>query len=254
MLSKPSSYLDPELSDKENLHPEKSRNLNDITRPFFFRELKKIETVIDLDEAYLDHYITEKTRSQIIDWILEVIQAFNARIRTFHLCIRIMDIYCTKIKKLLPLEFYHIAVTSILLAFKYEEIKPLSMKSLSEKISHGIISIKSLIKYERNILQAFGYNIYIPTLYDYYEALMEDFCEEQRAYGKFLCDISTTSMHLCSKSSSKLAEAIYFIVTKNDAPTQGPVALCIQELNSLQEAFDKSSFPNFASKYKVFLN
>ena len=254
MLSNSCCTISQELADKENIPTRKNIPQCTLQLPAYFIDLKKHEIILDLEEAFYDHYIDEKMRAQIIDWIFEVIQAYKASYRTFQLSIKIMDIYCTRVKRLLPLEYYHIAVTSILLAFKYEEIKPISMSSLCDKVSHGIIEKDQLKIYEKKILAALNYNLYIPTLYDFCEILFEERTDDEKFQGEFLYNICTINMQLVSRSASKLAEAIFLSVTKLNTPTQGPLALCIQELNSLKESLNLSTFKAFSSKYQVFFN
>lgn len=254
MILKPCSFAAADTADKENIDPNATSHSTPEVFSSFFTDLKKIENPIDLEEAYLDHYINEKIRCQVVDWVLEVTQAYKARIRTFHLCIRIIDIYCTKVTKMLPLEFYYLAVASILIAFKYEEIKPISMNSLCGKVSHGIIEKGQLVKFEKKILQELNYNVYLPTLYDFCQVLFEDCSEEEKENGYVWCDLCVSSLGLAGKKFSKLAEAIFLIVMKKEAPTQGPLALCIQELKALKESFDKALLPTFAEKYQKFLN
>ena len=180
--------------------------------------------------------------------------AYKASTRTSHLCIRIMDIYSTKVKKLLLLDLYHIAVTSIFLSFKYEEVKPISLKSICEKVSQGLMSREQLLLYEKKILKALNYNLFVPTVCDFCEVLLKK-CENfDDSYKIFLYDICAISLQLASKSVSKLAEAIFLILTKGKIPTQGPLALIIQEISFVRESFVPACFPTIFSKHNKFFN
>jgi hypothetical protein len=192
-------------------------------------------------------------RAKIIDWVFEVIQAYKASSRTFHLCVRIIDLYSCEVKNLLPIDLYKIAVTSLFMAFKYEEVSCISVETLSLKVTQSLMSKQDIINFEKKIFAALRFSLFIPTVIDFYESLGGELDDNSNAYAHFLCDISIMSIELAGKAQAKLAEAIKIIVAKKEKPTQGPLALCIQEINCLVEAFDPENFPSFMDKYAKFL-
>lgn len=251
MLSK--LYAKEGAPDKENLPPTMRMSEAPCDFADYMSALKKNDKPVELEESYYEHYITEKVRCKIIDWVLEVIQAYKASPRTFHLCIRIMDIYCTKVKKLLPIDLYKIAVASIVVAYKYEEVTGISIETVSKKVTQGLMSKQEILSYEKRVLRALGFNLYIPTVFDFCEVLLYGCDDDEREYAHFLRDLSIVDMQLASKNAYKLAQAIFLISCKKELPTQGPLALCVQELNSLVEAFVPDNFPAFSARHGNFL-
>ena len=73
----------------------------------------------------------------MVDWMVEVLHIFDCSSRTFFLSVRIMDLFFKKEQKTLGIEELHvIGVVCMMIASKYEDIKPLSMKTVVSKIGH----------------------------------------------------------------------------------------------------------------------
>lgn len=53
------------------------------------------------------------------------------------------------------------------MASKYEDIFPLHSKVVSEKIAHGSISPKDIVKKEKEFLKLFNYNTDFVTAFDF---------------------------------------------------------------------------------------
>ena len=53
------------------------------------------------------------------------------------------------------------------MASKYEDVFPIHSKVASEKIAHGIISPKDIVKKEAEFLLLFDYNIDFVTIFDF---------------------------------------------------------------------------------------
>lgn len=73
----------------------------------------------------------------MVDWMIEVFTNFKCDDLTFFIAVSLMDRYfmgCAKEQKIGDLHI--IGVTSMFLASKYEDIYPLKMKTVFEKIGH----------------------------------------------------------------------------------------------------------------------
>ena len=62
------------------------------------------------------------------------------------------------------------------IASKYEDIRPLKARLLSEKISHKQISVNEICAMERHILSVLDFSIPDVTLIDFLEKLL---CDEE---------------------------------------------------------------------------
>ena len=64
-------------------------------------------------------------------------------------------------------ELHLIGVTCIFIACKYEEIYPLRLQTVHERIAHKKLSLEQIKSKELEILEALDFNITGPTVYDY---------------------------------------------------------------------------------------
>lgn len=136
--------------------------------------LKNFEITYNLDEAFTQHFLTERIRAKLVDWMIEVLNAFKSAQRTLFLAVKLLDIYISNSNGLVPLDLHIIGMTSMFMASKYEDIKPLTLQIVFEKIGHKKVSKANIVAMEKDILNVVNYNIYIPTLYDFLEYLVEN--------------------------------------------------------------------------------
>jgi len=102
----------------------------------------------------------------MVDWLVEVTSAYDRPDETFYLTLGIMDAYFQKQSRsqVLELSELHITgVSSLFLASKYEDVYPLLMRTIYEKIGHKKLSKNLILKKEQEILIAIGYNLNIVT-------------------------------------------------------------------------------------------
>lgn len=67
----------------------------------------------------------------MIDWMIEVLSAFNCDENTFFVAINLMDEYLLKTKKIITSNDIHlIGITCMLIASKMEEIIPMSVRTM----------------------------------------------------------------------------------------------------------------------------
>jgi len=123
----------------------------------------------------LNHFITERMRSKMVDWIIEVTENYRCDQTTYFLAVGLMDNYfrcCTE--NLKPEDLHIIGVCCMFIASKYYDIFPIKLASASEKISHGKISKEQIKAYEEKILKTLCYDIGTPTAYDFLNFYVED--------------------------------------------------------------------------------
>ena len=129
---------------------------------------KKQEELYISGECLKKHEISPLLRAKMVDWMIEVLTSFNCSDKTFFLAIRIMDQYLkqTETKKLTD-DLHLIGVTSMFLASKYEDVYPLHMKVIYEKIAHKKLETKVILNCEYDILKTLQYSLQIPTIYEF---------------------------------------------------------------------------------------
>jgi len=86
------------------------------------------------------HEINATLRARMVDWMIEVLTNFKCDDLTFFLAVSMMDRYFEALRKqnktALVSELHITGVTTMFLASKYEDIYPLKMKTVFEKIGH----------------------------------------------------------------------------------------------------------------------
>lgn len=78
----------------------------------------------------------------MVDWMVEVMTSYKCTDRTLFKAIEVMDQYYMKTQSVEKARDLHlVGVTCILIANKMEEVYPLKIRILHEKIAHKKLSI-----------------------------------------------------------------------------------------------------------------
>jgi len=111
----------------------------------------------------------------MVDWMIEVLTNFKCDDLTFFLATSMMDRYFKNCPQVLQVNDLHvIGVTTMFLASKYEDIYPLKMKTVFEKIGHGKLEINTIKKLELDIMKVIDYKIHAPTVLDFLKVYLYD--------------------------------------------------------------------------------
>jgi len=95
----------------------------------------------------------------MVDWMIEVLSSFNCDPNTFFVSLDIMDSYMALTRRTLAIKQIHlIGVTAMLIASKQEEIIPFKVSTVVDKMTHGKIKAKDIVRMEVEILQTLGFN------------------------------------------------------------------------------------------------
>ena len=141
-----------------------------------------IETLLEdeeINENYLfNHKITERMRSRMVDWMIEVLSNYNCDQSTFFEAVNLMDRYfkvCSKKGRILnPEELHIIGVTSMFTASKYQDIYPLRLRIIHEKIAHKKLSCEEIKSKEEEMAKLLNYSVGVPTMWDFITAFIEE--------------------------------------------------------------------------------
>jgi hypothetical protein len=121
------------------------------------------------------HKITPALRSRMIDWMIEVLTNFKCDDQTFFLSVSLLDRFFKMKHETREIADLHIiGVTTMFIASKYEDIYPLKMKMVYEKIAHKKLPIEKIKSLEMDILKAINYRIPAPTSYDFLKVYLKD--------------------------------------------------------------------------------
>jgi hypothetical protein len=150
--------------DKEN------RKIDKFYGAFLDKEMKRLENQnsASITSCLHKHKITPNLRARMIDWMIEVLSNFKCEKQTFFLAVNLMDRYFKNVAHSLEVHDLHsIGVTSMLIASKYEDIYPLKMKIIYEKIAHKKLEIEQIKKNERDMLKALDFKVAYPSCWDF---------------------------------------------------------------------------------------
>lgn len=111
----------------------------------------------------------------MIDWKIEVLTNFKCDDQTFFLAVSLMDRYFKNKPEIREISDLHIiGVTCMFVASKYEDIYPLKMKMVYEKIAHQKLAIEDIKSLELDILQVINYQIPAPTVLDFLRIYLKE--------------------------------------------------------------------------------
>jgi len=104
----------------------------------------------------------------MVDWMIEVLTNFKCDDQTFFLAINLQDRFFKNTVTPKEVSDLHITgVTCMFVASKFEDIYPLKMKTIYEKIAHQKIEIARIKALELEIMKTVQYKIHAPTVLDF---------------------------------------------------------------------------------------
>lgn len=107
--------------------------------------------------------------------MIEVLTNFKCDDQTFFLAVSLMDRYFKGKQERIPITDLHISgVTSMFIASKYEDIIPLKMKMVYEKIAHKKLPMEKIKALEMEILKIIKYRIPAPTSLDFLKVYLKE--------------------------------------------------------------------------------
>ena len=130
--------------------------------------LRAFELEFNTKDAFVHHEINTNLRARMIDWMIEVLTNFKCDDQTFFIAVSILDRYFKgcKVKKQVG-DLHVTGVTCMFIASKFEDIYPLKMKTVFEKIAHQKLEISKIKNLELEILDVIDYKIHAPTPLDF---------------------------------------------------------------------------------------
>lgn len=176
------------LSDFKNTHPtlfmsrqqtteieRQNINVNQEYGQSIMAYLKDLELQHLTEDCLIRHKITPALRARMIDWMIEVLTNFKCDDQTFFLAVSLLDRYFKHKAETREVGDLHIiGVTCMFIASKYEDIYPLKMKMVYEKIAHKKLSIDKIKTLELDILKAIRYKIPAPTVLDFLKVYLKE--------------------------------------------------------------------------------
>jgi hypothetical protein len=119
-------------------------------------------------EKSSDDCIDPELRSRMIDWMIEVLNNFKCDHMTFFYSVSLMDRFFKRCDRQLEVSDLHlIGVTAMFIGSKFEDVYPLRMKTVLEKIAHSKLQIEQIKTMELEMLRTLNYRLQGPTILDW---------------------------------------------------------------------------------------
>lgn len=179
------------------------------------------------------HDITSGLRSKMVDWMIEVLSSYRMSEETFFRSVHLMDAYLRLCRPRLEGKDLHlIGVTAMFAAAKYEEIHPLKLTVVYDKIARKKFKKSEILETESLIIEALGFRLETPSIYDIARHALHELhlslTEHSTKYlAKILLYLSKMTLfnhELAEESQPLLAAAVAFIALKTleqmDASTE----------------------------------
>ena len=111
----------------------------------------------------------------MVDWMVEVLTTFKCSDQTFFLAVNILDRYFKHSDKNLSSSDLHLSgIVTMFIASKYEDVIPILMRTVINKIGHNKFEIPQIEDKELEILKTISFKIGAPTVKEF----LDRYCEE----------------------------------------------------------------------------
>ena len=211
-------------NEKNDIADIEIQNLNMLSE--YGKEIEIYEK--SLEEQYLPtnclfrHEITPNLRAKMVDWMIEVMISFKCKDQAFFMAVSLMDRYFNqKTERKTINELHVIGVTSMFIASKYEDIFPLRMNIMVDRISHRKLTINIIKKYEQDIMDTLKYYLQVPTALEFmirYIKSLEKLLSEEKDWIKqmaiYLLKLCLHDYNFCNTKGSKLAICSIYVALK----------------------------------------
>jgi len=137
--------------------------------------MRELEQLYQTTNCLEKHKITPALRARMVDWMIEVLTNFKCDDQTFFLAVSLLDRFMKNKPEIAEIGDLHImGVTAMFIASKYEDIYPLKMKMVYEKIAHKKIAVEKIKSLELDYLKVIKYKISAPTILDFLKIYLRD--------------------------------------------------------------------------------
>lgn len=219
-------YITIKNNIKEIIKPP----LTSITFEEFNTNLPPFEYINDIWESFIekekynnysfDNIITiqndikEQMRCILIDWIISLQNKFFRKSNTLFLTINLIDRYLSQ-KSILRSKFQLLGVTSLFIAFKYEEIY---MKNINDfvELTARAFDKSEILEMEKTIVDLVEFNLDLPLSNDFFDLLstVYKFDKKEYLFGCFLLEAYLLDINCCKYKQSQIALATCLIILR----------------------------------------
>lgn len=171
--------------------------------------------------------INARMRAILIDWLVEVHLKFKLVPPTLHLCVTLIDQYCTT-NPVPRSKLQLVGVTALLIACKFEEIYPPEVRDCVYITDHAYTR-EEVLEMEMKMLVFFGYNVCSPTCYQFLVRFLRvgGFSLSSRTAHRanYFAERCLQEHEMLSYKPSLLAAAVVYLATSMEKDQPWPAEL-----------------------------
>lgn len=111
----------------------------------------------------------------MVDWMGEVLATFKMSEHTFFMAVGLLDRFFKHARHALPSTELHLAgIAAMFLASKYEDVVPLLMRTIVNKIGHGKFTSRQVAAKELEMLRALEFRVGAPAVLEFLDRYRSD--------------------------------------------------------------------------------
>lgn len=225
--SEPELEPEPEKEQRQQeaafVYPKNVQNLDaeDADDPLMVSEYAHeiFDYLLSLEPAslpnpdYMEHQdeLEWKTRSILVDWLIEVHTRFHLLPETLFLAINIIDRFLSE--KVVQLDRVQlVGITAMFIASKYEEVLSPHVGNFKHVADNGF-SESEILSAERFILQTLEYDLSYPNPMNFLRRISkaDNYDIQTRTVAKYLLEISAVDHRFMSCAPSHVAAAAMYL-------------------------------------------
>lgn len=139
------THIEKSISIVDNRKPKTSSLQSDVNDRLIlthgtstYKELLQLELLTVFPVGFLKkHKFDSNYRTKLVDWMMEVMHVFECEAETIFLSLSLFDSFLNTSKSIISKERLHlICTTCIYIASKMEDIMPINVNSIYNKILH----------------------------------------------------------------------------------------------------------------------
>ncbi|KAI0829962.1 A/B/D/E cyclin [Hypoxylon sp. FL0890] len=181
--------------------------------PDIFEYLRELERKVVARPNYIIHQdeLEWKTRSILVDWLIEVHTRFHLLPETLFLAVNIIDRFLSQ--KVVQLDRVQlVGITAMFIAAKYEEVLSPHVSNY-RMVSDDGFSDAEILSAERFILETLNYDLSYPNPMNFLRRISkaDDYDIQSRTIGKFLMEISIVDYRFLAYRPSHVAAAAMYL-------------------------------------------
>lgn len=178
-----------------------------------FEYLLKLEQKSLPNPEYMEHQdeLEWKTRSILVDWLIEVHTRFHLLPETLFLAINIIDRFLSE--KVVQLDRVQlVGITAMFIASKYEEVLSPHVGNFKHVADNGF-SESEILAAERFILQTLEYDLSYPNPMNFLRRISkaDNYDIQTRTVAKYLLEISVVDRRFLAYNPSHVAAAAMYM-------------------------------------------